>query len=72
MSDALATIEYTEEESDLTGHDQPCVYATCNVSGDTAGPVWGDGPASVKRALAMLTERCDCGARWHQDQDGEE
>lgn len=61
---ATAEIDITEEEND-SGVVIPCVYATCNDSGDSIGPIWGDGEASVKRALATLTEECSCGATFH-------
>jgi hypothetical protein len=64
----LAEIELTEEEND-NGYDTPCVYATCERSGESVGPIWGIGPESVKRALATLTEECTCGARFHRDSD---
>src|SRR5581483_504753 len=44
------------------GVEQECVYACCLESGDENGPIWGTGEASIKRALAGLTETCSCGA----------
>lgn len=60
----LAEIEYTTEEND-EGFECDCVYASCYVSGERAGPIWGHGEASVKRALATLTEECSCSAKFH-------
>ena len=61
-----ATIEETEEENDYE-REYPCVYATCDRSGLTVGPIWGTGTDSRKRALAQLTEECSCGATWHEE-----
>jgi hypothetical protein len=60
----FAEIEHTVEEDD-EGRERACVYATCDASGDEVGPIWGDSEASVKRALATLTEECSCGADYH-------
>lgn len=43
-----------------------CVYAECIYGGTVAGPVWAHTAASVRRCLATLTERCDCGRRFHK------
>ncbi len=68
MQVSEAEIDYTEEEND-NGFEQPCVYAICNESGDSAGPIWGQGAESVKRALATLTEECTCGASFHKEEE---
>lgn len=52
-----AEINYTSEENEY-GREQDCVYATCCQSDVTAGPIWGHSEASVKRALATLSEEC--------------
>lgn len=39
-------------------------YATCTQTDDET-EVYGHGDASEKAALALLTETCTCGARWH-------
>jgi len=57
---SYATIEYTEAEND-DGYDVECVFATCEQSGVKVGPVWGHHERSVRRALATLGEKCDCG-----------
>ena len=57
-------IEHGEEETD-DGIPVACTYATCSISGDEVGPIRGTSEASVKRALATLTEECSCGARFH-------
>ena len=62
---SLATVDYTEEEND-DGRDQECVFVTCNETDQTVGPIWGQSEASVKRALATLTEECDCEAGFHE------
>jgi len=63
-----ARITYTTEQNDR-GESKPCVYAECLESENTVGPVWGDGEPSVRRALATLTSECDCGARYHYDDE---
>lgn len=68
MSEAYATIT-TREEKHQSGRLTECLYAQCEESGDEAGPVWGSGPASIRRVLATLTERCSCGASFHVDED---
>lgn len=62
---AYADVEYGEQENE-DGIDVPCVYVTCQRSGETVGPIWGDGDASVKRALATLSGECSCGAPFHR------
>lgn len=53
-----AEINYTSEENE-DGREQECVYATCCKSDITIGPIWGQSDASVKRALATLSEECE-------------
>ena len=65
MRISAASIEYSEQEND-EGFMQNCVYAACEESGDTVGPIWGHGDASVLRALATLTEECSCDAEFHK------
>ena len=66
-----AEITYETKTNDY-GNPQTCVYAECCTSGDSVGPIWGDGEASVKRALAELTAECSCGAGYHFDEDGDD
>jgi len=66
MERSPATVEYTEEDNDR-GFPQDCVYVECSNSGYRVGPIWGHGEASVRRALAQLTEECSCGAAFHSD-----
>jgi hypothetical protein len=63
---AAAVVDFTSEANDR-GFDQDCVYATCSESGVMVGPIWGHSDASVKRALAELTETCTCGAGFHSE-----
>jgi len=65
---APATVLFTSEKND-EGKRQNCVYAQCHLSGYSVGPIWGHKDASVKRALATLTEECDCPARFHQNKE---
>ena len=62
-----ALIEMTQAPNTMQ-IPQDCVYAECLMSGDRVGPVWGHGDASVRRALATLTEECSCGATFHVDE----
>lgn len=61
---AYADIEYTTEQND-DGYDCDCVYATCRTTGCRIGPIWGQHDRSIQRALATLSEECDCGG-FHQ------
>lgn len=61
-----ASVKYTSEENDA-GYEQDCVYATCGQSGLVVGPIWGHSERSVARALATLTEKCSCNARFHEE-----
>lgn len=65
---SLAEIAYTSAENE-DGRERECLFATCLESEDRVGPVWGQSEASVKRALAQLTEECSCGAQWHEEDD---
>ena len=63
-----AKIKYVIEK-DKYGNDCDAVYAECLSSGDMVGPVWGTNRASVRRALAMLTEECSCFENWHEAEE---
>ena len=55
-----ASVEwYDETEEGVT-----IIKIECLKSGDTE-TVYGDGSPSKRRGLAMLTENCSCGAKWH-------
>lgn len=45
------------------------MFAECSEGIAIAGPIWGTNDASRKRALAQLTDECDCGATHHYDED---
>jgi hypothetical protein len=68
---SYAEIDFLDEVNS-NGNMQNCVFATCNESGDVVGPIWGHGPASVKRALAQLSETCSCGNSYHKAADEED
>jgi hypothetical protein len=51
------------------GKEQTCVYAICTRSDVKVGPIWGHNARSIKRVLATLTEKCDCPARRHSNQE---
>ena len=59
------TIRHDEMENDY-GTTTPVVYARCPETGIEAGPVWGCESPSIRRALAMLSSKCDCG-RFHRE-----
>jgi hypothetical protein len=50
------------------GTRQLCTWAECVYSGTIAGPIWSHVDASVRRALATLTGKCDCGRPYHRRQ----
>lgn len=66
MTTAKAKIEHATEDNEQ-GRETACTYATCEISGDIAGPIWGIGVNSVKRALSTLTEVCSCSAEFHEE-----
>ena len=64
--ESTATIERVRAKDNPNPQAHPdCVYATCNVAGDQAGPVYGIGPSSVEPVLVRLTRECACGAGAH-------
>ncbi len=70
---SVAEVEFTEDEND-SGQLVPCVFVRC-LSSPTdfeVGPIWGNGIASVRRALAQLSEDCDCGQNFHKADQGED
>jgi hypothetical protein len=71
MPEAYAEVEETLALN-LSGHQQPCVYATCIDSGIQVGPVWGTDSPSILRVLAELTQECDCGATFHHQNPEDE
>lgn len=79
MADVYADVELTKAIN-KRGFEQDCVIVTCQESGDSTPevvdgdeePVWGHSPKSVRRALALLSENCSCGSRYHKAPDGED
>jgi len=63
-----ALVEFGTATNDR-GYVQDCVYATCRKGSGEVGPIWGSSEASVLRALATLTEKCNCGAQFHRSED---
>lgn len=49
-----------------TGKQQICVYAECLYGGARVGPVWGHTDATIRRALATMTEQCPCQRLFHR------
>ena len=69
---AYAEIEFTQAENPETGRMQDCVIASCCDSDSVTEPIWGHGPASIRRALATLSEDCDCGQSFHKRAEDED
>ena len=65
---APAIVHYTSETNDR-GHKQICVIAECGWSNQRVGPIWGHTDAAVKRALATLSQQCECPARFHSKRE---
>ena len=62
---APAVVYFTQAPND-TGTRQLCVIVECIYAGSRAGPVWSHSSAAVKRALATLTKKCECGRSFHK------
>ncbi len=45
---------------------QICVAAECLYGGTRVGPVWSHSDKAVRRALAQLSQGCECGRRFHK------
>lgn len=67
---APAVIHFTQATNDKK-QKQLCVFAECIYGGTIVGPIWSHSATSVRRALATLTERCDCGRRFHKQRQTE-
>lgn len=65
LSAVNCAITFGEQENDYGGIT-PTVTATCPHTGTASPAIWGDGPASIKRALATLAGDCTCGC-FHQE-----
>lgn len=64
---AKTTVEALVEEFTQTNdkdQEVDCVRVRCTESGQSRWS-WGNGNNSINRALAMLTARCNCGAKYH-------
>lgn len=61
---APASIHFTTKKG-IAKKDQPCVFAACIVGGTQVGPIWGHQKQSIDRALATLSKRCECPAKFH-------
>lgn len=54
-------------EKNAEGQRQLCVRTQCQYSDHRlSNPVWGHSEESVRRALAQLTQECDCPAKFHR------
>lgn len=62
---APAIVYFTQARNEK-GVKQLCVFAECLYGGSKAGPVWSHSDAAVGRALATLTQHCDCGRYFHK------
>jgi hypothetical protein len=65
---AHATILFTSAKNE-DGDRQICVYAQCQMSENTAGPIWGHTDQSIRKSLSVLTRHCDCPARFHKPRE---
>jgi len=63
---AGATVYFGSAINPKVSKKQACVVVECRASGKRIGPVWGHSQASVRAALALLTEACDCPANYHR------
>jgi len=62
---APAVVYFTQAKNEA-GKKQLCCFAECVYGGTRVGPIWSHTSASVRRALATLTQRCDCGRKFHK------
>jgi len=60
-----AAIHFAKAKNEKN-HQQTCVYAECTLSGIIVGPIWGHTEQSIRKAVATLTQECDCPARFHR------
>ena len=67
---APATVLFTKAKNDK-GQQQICVFAQCQFGGGVAGPIWSHTSAAVRRCLAALTQRCECGRKFHKAREYE-
>jgi NADH:ubiquinone oxidoreductase subunit E len=65
---AYANIMFTTRPNG-TKPSQLCVFAYCQSSGNQIGPIWGHSDQSIRKALAELTCRCDCPAKFHKSRE---
>ena len=65
LSAVNCIIIHGEADNDFGGMT-PTVTARCPHTGIESPAIWGDGPASIKRALATLAGDCTCGC-FHQE-----
>lgn len=71
LMESYATIEFTKAPAKLEPLlSLDCVYATCTLSEDRAGPIYGHLPSSVAMVLDRLTRTCACGAGAHVEAPG--
>lgn len=61
---AFAIIHFTSARNP-EGKQALCIYAQCQFSDNSIGPIWGHSEASVRAALSELTRNCDCPATYH-------
>lgn len=68
---AAASVTEDTATHPKSGEEEKCLFAECNESGTVIGPIWGTSDKSRKRALASLTEECECPANYHYDEDAD-
>lgn len=62
---APCVVLFTQVKQEGKGK-QLCVFAECTYGGTRMGPIWGHSSQSVRKCLAMLTTKCDCGRTFHK------
>lgn len=62
-------VVYFRSAKNEKGHRQICVYVECELGGAVVGPIWGHTDGAIKKALATLTQECDCPAKFHAAQE---
>lgn len=59
-------VVYFTKAKNEEGKVQLCVFVECTYAGGKAGPVWSHTAQAVRRALATLSGRCECGRKFHK------
>lgn len=57
---------HVADATNAAGRLRACVYAVCGYSGHHCGPVWGHTQEAVRKCVADLMRKCDCGRIVHK------